>query len=300
MLLYGPPGTGKTTIAENLAIELGFPIINISVSDFIVGGAAEIEARAKELFDVIAAQRGSVIFFDEIDQLLLDRDSARYSKQQDVFQFMTPGMLTKLNDLRAAERSIFIIATNYANRIDAAIKRPGRIDQAYLVLPPDRTARVGIMQRIIGKLPGTKALVDKLEEGDWQTLADDSIFLGFADIRSAIMRVLAGGSLEDTLALLRKELAEWRRTVSLAMYGARFSAAKENENPPEEEFVCLLAMALPPGSLAFKNAEPALTAAASWFASQSSSMQSAVDDVVPKLSLELRQHLAETLSKYKK
>ena len=115
MLLYGPPGTGKTTLAENLAIELNLPMINISVSDFVGGGAAEIEARAKELFDILDAQRDYLILFDEIDQLLLDRDGGRYFNQQDVFQFMTPGMLTKLNDLRAGKRSLFVVATNYEN-----------------------------------------------------------------------------------------------------------------------------------------------------------------------------------------
>jgi hypothetical protein len=66
---------------------------------------------------------------------------------------MTPSMLVKLKDLRSKEKIIFIIATNYAERIDMAIKRKGRIDEHYLVLPPDLKCR-GILfkELIIDKL----------------------------------------------------------------------------------------------------------------------------------------------------
>ncbi len=39
-----------------------------------------------------------VILFDEIDRLILDRDSKAYSEQSDVFQFMTPSMLIKIQE----------------------------------------------------------------------------------------------------------------------------------------------------------------------------------------------------------
>ncbi len=54
----------------------------------------------------------AVILLDEIDRLILDRDSKLYSKQGDMFQVRTPGMLPKLKDLRGQKRSIFIIATH--------------------------------------------------------------------------------------------------------------------------------------------------------------------------------------------
>ena len=64
---------------------------------------------------------------------------------------MTPGMLTKLNSLRKSERVIFIISTNYAERIDPALKRRGRIDDHFLLLPPDTSRRKQILQDIIKK-----------------------------------------------------------------------------------------------------------------------------------------------------
>jgi adenylate kinase family enzyme len=149
LLLYGPPGTGKTTVAEQMAFTLQRPLLVITVSDFLASGAAEVEARAKAVFQVLEEQEGIVILFDEIDQFLLDRNSRRYDEQEGIFQFMTPGMLTKFQNLRDAKRSIFIVATNYGERIDSAIKRQGRIDDRFLLSLPDRHRRRAFLWKFI-------------------------------------------------------------------------------------------------------------------------------------------------------
>jgi len=147
MLLYGPPGTGKSTIAARVAQTLGFRFITVTPSDFIAGGGEEVEARAKAIFTVLHGQTNLLVLFDEIDHLLLDRDSGLYRRQEDLFQLLTPGMLTKLNDLAKAKRVLFVVATNYYEHIDRAIKRPGRIDARYLVLPPGRSQRRAFLAR---------------------------------------------------------------------------------------------------------------------------------------------------------
>ncbi len=178
MLLYGPQGTGKTDLAENLARCLCRTLISISPSDFIVGGGALVEARAQAIFDVLGAQTDAVILLDEIDRLILDRDSKMYRQQEDLFQFMTPGMLTKFRDLRRAERCIFIVSTNYAERIDPAIKRAGRIDDQYLVLPPDKKQRGQIIR-------------DQLDEENWDaSLVPSDTELG--DVLSATVLFIPG------------------------------------------------------------------------------------------------------------
>lgn len=146
ILLYGPPGTGKTSIAEGIAQALQWKLITVTPSDFLAGGSGEVEARAKAIFRCLEAQSNAVILFDEIDQFLLDRDSDEYGKQTGIFQFMTPGMLPKINDLRSKKKSIFIIATNYEERIDPAIKRTGRIDCKLALMPPDNIARQNIIK----------------------------------------------------------------------------------------------------------------------------------------------------------
>jgi adenylate kinase family enzyme len=149
MILYGPPGTGKTNIAKEIANALGYPLVTVTVSDFLADGGLQIEARAKAVFKVLTAQKKTVIIFDEIDQLLLDRNSDQYKDLDSVMKLLVPGMLTKIKDLRDAEQSIFVVATNFEERIDNAIVRPGRIDRKYLLMPPDWDKRKEIVESIL-------------------------------------------------------------------------------------------------------------------------------------------------------
>lgn len=191
MLLYGPPGTGKSTVGENIAKALGMRMITVTVSDFLGRGGAYVESRAKAIFQTLEAQFDTVILFDEIDAFLLDRDSARYEKQDTLFQFLTPGMLTKINDLHKLARSIFIIATNYKDRIDPAIQRRGRIDQHYLLGLPDKKRREAILRTEIGL--GDDGAVPC-------ELVDNSVFYGYSDIKAAVADAGGKGASEQAVA----------------------------------------------------------------------------------------------------
>jgi hypothetical protein len=217
MLLYGPPGTGKSSVAENIADALGMRMITVTVSDFLGRGGENVEARAKAIFQTLEAQVNTVILFDEIDSFLLDRDSKRYGDQDSLFQFLTPGMLTKINDLRKRERSIFIIATNYANRIDPAIKRRGRIDQRYLLSLPDGEKRL----KIIEGLRGTPIAAEKE-----QVVKEATLFFGFSDLKNL---VTDAGDDDSLVALIHS--GEFRPATSIEGYIARHA----EEHYPEEE-----------------------------------------------------------------
>lgn len=249
MLLYGPPGTGKTTVAENLADALGFPLITITVSDFLAGGGGEVEARAKMMFEVLQAQANVVILFDEIDELVLDRSSKRHGQQDTVFKFMTPGMLTKLNDLRRMKRSVFIMATNYAYRIDPAIRRTGRIDENYLLLPPDSESRRRMIKKFLQSAVKEKTIPEgheldpaQLDSGDWGSLTKASFFLGYKDIEAAVARVMRRKEAMRTRAELERELLGWGRTTTLRLYNSAFKET-DDRDAIEREFFPLVEMA---------------------------------------------------------
>jgi len=162
MLLYGPPGTSKTTIAQSIARELNWPLITISPSDFLTDGMDQVEFRAKTIFDILMRLEDVVVLFDEIDQLMPDRQAQDYKVLQGVLKFMTPSMLVKLNDLRKSKRLIFIVATNYIERIDEAIKRKGRFDDQFLILPFDLHGRKKVLEKE-GNLP--KGAIEGLAVG---------------------------------------------------------------------------------------------------------------------------------------
>jgi ATPase family associated with various cellular activities (AAA) len=229
MLLYGPPGTGKTTLASSLSWALKYPLITITVSDFLADGHAAIEARAKDLFDMLKAQPRTVVLFDEIDQFMLDRDSEYFREQETLFQFLTPGMLTKLNDLRASESVLFVMATNYAERIDAAIKREGRIDQHLLLLPPDRERR----KLFIGKLWKSGSI-------DPEAAAEKSVFLSYNDMKSV--------SAKFPVADATKQMSLTSPAANPDSYVARFykkdgkTLISNMRRTPIVEFIAMIAL----------------------------------------------------------
>ncbi len=249
MLLFGPPGTGKTTIAQNLSKALRCRLVTVTVSDFLTEGDAELEARAKAIFSVLAAQPVCVVLFDEIDHFLLDRESRRYRDQLTTFQFMTPGMLTKIQNLRSSRRVIFIIATNYENRIDSAIKRTGRIDQHYLLLPPDGEARIVLINNEIGsinlerKKVGKDLLETVNDPGAVSRVESASIFLGRSDILKVVKQAAKAADPSKTFtADLIERLKSARRAASIGSYLQRMGDSQDVDHP-FEELACMLGLA---------------------------------------------------------
>ncbi len=146
-ILYGPPGSSKTFMAKAIAGELQWPLVSLSPADFLARGEQHVEAQAAAIFTTLRAGSRIVYFFDEIDELIRDRNQLE-EDERSVFTFLTPSFLTKLQDLHDAAKQqefIFILGTNYLDHIDAAAKRAGRIDEQFPIIYPDRLSRAHIV-----------------------------------------------------------------------------------------------------------------------------------------------------------
>jgi hypothetical protein len=152
-ILYGPPGTSKTFLAKATAGELDWPLISLSPSDFLARGEQHIESRAQEIFSSLSAGSRLVYFFDEIDELIRDRRQMD-AAERSVFSFLTPSFLTKLQDFRDQAKTkefMFLIGTNYFERIDSAARRTGRIDQTFPIVYPDLESRAYMILQFLMK-----------------------------------------------------------------------------------------------------------------------------------------------------
>lgn len=146
VLLYGPPGSGKTYLVKQLAATLDWPLVELNPGTFLTEGTEFIEYRARQVFETLIRLRHAVVFFDECDELLLDREQ-QDPGNRNILSFVTACMLPKFQELHDARTVIFVVATNYVARIDKAIRRPGRVDLLLLYDRPDQRARRAILTK---------------------------------------------------------------------------------------------------------------------------------------------------------
>lgn len=89
-------------------------------------------AEAERIFALITKLEEVVVFLDEIDEMFRERGEAKEMGAR----FITTAMLPKLSEVRDTRRIVFIVATNYIEGIDEAIRRQGRFDEKLAILPP--------------------------------------------------------------------------------------------------------------------------------------------------------------------
>jgi transitional endoplasmic reticulum ATPase len=149
MLLYGPPGCGKTFFAERMAEEIGFNFYQIKPSDIQSKWVNQSQENIKKLFDEARENAPSIIFVDELDALVPNRDNSSVSHMNTsaVNEF-----LAQMNN--CGDDGVFIIgATNRPNSIDPAILRAGRLDKVIYLPPPDFDARRLMFKLYLKKRP---------------------------------------------------------------------------------------------------------------------------------------------------
>ena len=114
VLLTGPSGTGKTASVHHFTEQANRELITVRCSDVISKYIGESEKNIKNIFEQASAN-GSVLLFDEIDSLLLDRSGLTQSWEiQQVNE-----LLTQLECFSEP----FFASTNYAARLDKAMAR---------------------------------------------------------------------------------------------------------------------------------------------------------------------------------
>ncbi|KAM4710502.1 ATPase family gene 2 protein homolog A isoform 2-T2 [Discoglossus pictus] len=75
VLLYGPPGCSKTMIAKALANESGLNFLAVKGPELMNKYVGESERAVREIFRKARAVSPSILFFDEIDALAVERGS---------------------------------------------------------------------------------------------------------------------------------------------------------------------------------------------------------------------------------
>lgn len=143
VLLSGAPGTGKTLLATTVANECNIPCISITSSIVEQKYFGESEKIIKAIFTFAKKIQPCIIFLDEIDSLLRNRNEFEQSATYTVkTQFLQE--IDKIENEKL--KIILIAATNNPQSLDKALFR--RLPRSYTVEKPDCESRKEIIKKI--------------------------------------------------------------------------------------------------------------------------------------------------------
>lgn len=204
MLLYGPPGCGKTFFAKHFAEEVGFNFMQVTPATLKSKWINATQENIAKMFKEAEENAPTIIFIDELDDLLKDRSLADDKGMSGINEF-----LAQMD--RTGEKGIFIIgATNKPDILDPAVLRAGRLEKKYYVGVPDKAAREALFKLYLEKRPYDFGL-------DYGLLADLTKNYVSADIQLIIndaSRAALKAHSKITMSLLKATIRSVKQSLS--------------------------------------------------------------------------------------
>ncbi|WP_296069406.1 AAA family ATPase [uncultured Agrobacterium sp.] len=149
ILLSGPPGCGKTTFASALARSLDAHLVVGSYAGWLGTGdghQGDLIKSMRMAFAEACEYAPTVLLIDEIDNFIA-RGSIGNGKADEWNRGVVNALLECLDGATAREGVIVVGATNDPSGIDAALRRPGRLDRHVQIGLPDEAARLAILRQ---------------------------------------------------------------------------------------------------------------------------------------------------------
>ncbi len=137
-LFEGIPGSGKTSFILGLASKFGYDIATISFTEKVTDGA--LTRLLKNL------PERTFLIMEDIDVLFSDRKKNDEHKNSVTFS----GILNNLDGITTRDGFICFMTTNYKDRLDHALLRPGRVDKQLRFEPATREQIHDMFERYMG------------------------------------------------------------------------------------------------------------------------------------------------------
>jgi len=172
ILLTGVPGSGKTEFVKHLAESVGRPLMIRKASDLKSKWVGETEQNIATAFRE-AGKRNAVLFFDEVDTFLDDREALSQGHEK----AMVNEVLQQMENFGG----VFVGSTNFKDSLDPAVARrfTFKIELAAL----DVRGREVFWRKFFGAAPETSiterlSSMEGLTPGDFRTVRQELYYLG--------------------------------------------------------------------------------------------------------------------------
>jgi hypothetical protein len=134
ILLHGPPGTGKTLTAKYLAAQMPGRTVLLVTGE----GAGAIETACK----LARMLEPATVILEDVDLIGTQREDQTVGANALLFE-----LLNQMDGLTDDADVLFLLTTNRPDVLEPALaSRPGRIDQAIEVPPPDADCRRRLLE----------------------------------------------------------------------------------------------------------------------------------------------------------
>lgn len=206
ILLYGPPGCGKTFFAKHFAEEVGFNFMMVTPSTLKSRYVNATQENIAKMFEDAEKNAPTIIFIDEINELLPKRDSDAHEMSKSAVN----EMLAQMD--RTGEKGIFIIgATNYPNMIDPAMLRAGRLDKKFYLPPPDFEARRSMFELYLK----TRPLDFGIDYDELSSLTDNYVSADIEFLVNEASRIALNLKSRITMKILKEVIVATKPSVSI-------------------------------------------------------------------------------------
>ncbi|CDP53012.1 Cell division protein FtsH [Devosia sp. DBB001] len=258
-LLFGPPGTGKTLLARMLGQDLGIPVIVSSVGQWFAtsgGYLNEVIKAQRSAFNEARSRAPAILFLDEINAMP-NVDSLEGSRNADYWKPLILDFYTLLDGAMEGRDGVVVIgATNRIEDINPAILRPGRLERAIFVGPPDAAGVERIMRFHLG---GDLVDVDIGHLARLNVAKQATGAVVMEQIRAARRRARRAGraiALDDVTAqIIDKEDRTQETLRRVAVHEAGHGIASIELGLGTPEYITVLPMGVSGGLTMFKKAE---------------------------------------------
>ena len=203
MVLYGPPGCGKTFFAKHFAEEVGFNFMLATPSTLKSRYINATQENIAKMFEDAEKNAPTIIFIDEINELLPNRDSDSHEMAKSAVN----EMLAQMD--RTGEKGIFIIgATNYPDMIDPAMLRSGRLEKKFYLPPPDSKLRKALFEMSLNQRK--KVLDFGIDYDSLSNLTENYVSSDIESIVNEATSIAMANDSRITMDLLEKAIKSFK------------------------------------------------------------------------------------------